>query len=526
MKGEKMYPGKSVKNIWVVLIVLLPLVSAITGCGESSRSADTAIPEFCPTYLASNLAAPLSTANTPPRAYYQRITTTENTPIEIILFTCDPDDPTSSEGLSWDQPLWDGMEGPFNGSLSAYSGTYPEGGLITYAPDPGFVGTDSFFYQVFDGQDLGNVAGIEITVTAALPSATSLYFGGWDDAGTFQLWIYSSGTLSPVAGGASVITASYGEMHDRDVLGNRLFFITDVGDGGGALSSYTQSGGFMTHFNMPFYLSNMAVMGGTAYIGENTSTGYLWAADEGGAMTTLSGTSGRYPQNLAGNGGVLYFGGDDVGYYQLWTRNASGVFQTHSSSMMGLNPDHFTPFDNDIFFVGDTDMGQRTLWRFNGASPISTVGNLDIPWLWNTSALAVLDSVLCINARANTAAGQMWSYHPARGFSALTNNTGSDVSPTHMTEYSGQLFFNGYDDTGQSYLWHTDGTAAAGTVPGTAGLEPRHMAVYDNKLFFAGGTTDIQLRYIDSSLGAPTRVSFITSANGWNGLAPSGLIEY
>jgi hypothetical protein len=505
--------------------VILAVALLTAGCGSQGGSQSTAEPNFCPTKYAGTLPAVLNTANIEPRAYYQMLSTEENTSLVVVLYACDPDDPTTTSGLSWRADLGP-CEGPCNGSLSQDSGIYPDG-IITYTPNAGFTGTDSFFYTVDDGITEGNIAEITIAVTPGSPVSGSLYFGGWDDSGTYQLWSYDSAdALSPVPGGASVIGGAYGDLHDSDVLGNRLFFITDTGDGGGALYSYNLSGGFMTHFQLPFYLSNMAIIGGAAYIGENSSSGYLWAADESGTMNTIPGTSGRYPQDLAGYGGILYFSGDNVGYYQLWTLNGSGVLETHSSSMMGLNPADFTPFDNDIFFVGDTDMGQRTLWRFNGASPIGTVGDLDIPWISGDSALAVLDSLLCINARANTASGQLWSYHPDRGFNALTANTAYDVNPSHMTLYSGLLLFNGRDDTNQSRLMYTDGTII-GTVPGTTGLEPRNMAVFDGRLFFAGGVyPDSQLWYISSPLSAPVRASSVSSANGEGGLNPSGLIVF
>ena len=505
-----------------ILFFVVSILAA--GCGQNGGSGGVVEPNFCPTRYASTLPAILDTANIEPRAYYQTLQTEENIPLNVVLYACDPDDPTTTSGLSWRADLGP-CEGPCNGTLSQDSGIYPDG-VITYTPEAGFTGTDSFFYTVDDGIAEGNIAEIIIEVIPVPSVSGALYLGGWDGSGVYQLWTYNSGVLAPVPGAAAVITGSYGDMHDSDVLGGRLFFITDAGDGGGTLYSYNLAGGFMTHFQMPFYVSNMAVMGGSAYIGENTSTGYMWATDENGSMNTLSGTSGKYPQNLAGFGGVLYFGGDDVGYYQLWTRNMTGVLQTHSSLMMGLNPDHFTLFDNDVFFAGDTDMGQRTLWRFNGASPITTVGNLSIPWLSNDSALAVLDSLLCINAHSGTGLGQLWTYHPSGGFSVLTDNTAYAVDPSHMTLFQGQLFFSGRDDTNQSHLMYTDGNTV-GTVPGTSGLEPRHMTVYDNRLFFAGGLfPDIQLWSIDSTLSAPTRASSISSANGEGGLNPSGLLVF
>ena len=39
-------------------------------------------------------------------------------------------------------------------------------GSFTYTPEPGFVGVDTYTYQVFDGANYSNVATVYITVTS------------------------------------------------------------------------------------------------------------------------------------------------------------------------------------------------------------------------------------------------------------------------------------------------------------------------------------------------------------------------
>ena len=82
----------------------------------------------------------------------------------------------------------------------------------------------------------------------------------------------------------------------------------------------------------------MVTMGGSAYIGVDSGGGYLWALYESGSMATLSGTAGMNANEMGGYGGTLFFSSSYMGYPELWTRNGSGVLESHSSMdmVMGL----------------------------------------------------------------------------------------------------------------------------------------------------------------------------------------------
>ncbi len=535
-----MSTAKPVLMLTLVLTVLGCVV--LSGCGlNGSGGGEKAAPTFCPDKYRADIATPLA-ANSPSRAYYQNLFTTVDTPLDIILFTCDPDHPMTSEGLSWEvavPPLWDGPPPPpYHGDLSAYAGTYPLGGIITYTPFQGYLGTDSFTFHVWDGVAWGNTAEIRITVAPPQPSATSLYFIGMDDVSNMHLWSYNSvGGLSTIPGSASILNARGTQyIVDGEIFRGDLYLMGDLGDGGGALYSYNLSSGMATRSSgFPTYRSNLVTRNNILYMGFsdiNGLIGYLWATDGSSSVYTVAGTAGLNIENIASFGGSLLFDGDDTVPKQLWSRNSAGSLSTLSSISFGapfsqgLYPEDFTAFNNELYFVGNTNQGLRTLYRFNGSSPITTVGNLEILYSQGSS-LAVFDSLLCINARATGNTGQLWTYHPVNGFNQVTNNTMYDVSPDHMTEFAGRLFFRGYSDmASQSNLMYTDGNVV-GTISGTADFYINSMAVYDNKLFFGSGNfSNDQLFYVDASLGAPTQVSFISTANARGGLAPSGLIEY
>ena len=116
-----------------------------------------------------------------------------------------PQDTSTSISLSYTDPDGPGpytftvLGGPFNGSLS---GT---GQTLTYTPNSGYVGTDSFTWQVNDGQASSNIATVTITVTATggggLATNTSPANYLWDtlDVGKVQ-YVDRTYTFSSVPG--------------------------------------------------------------------------------------------------------------------------------------------------------------------------------------------------------------------------------------------------------------------------------------------------------------------------------------
>jgi hypothetical protein len=105
--------------------------------------------------------------NSPPVAVDDNYTTAQDTALEVALpgvFANDSDPEGDDFGISsaFVVPTAE------HGSLTLSSGD----GAFLYTPDPGFVGTDSFQYQLTDGQALGNVATVTIEVTAVEPEPT------------------------------------------------------------------------------------------------------------------------------------------------------------------------------------------------------------------------------------------------------------------------------------------------------------------------------------------------------------------
>ena len=186
MNKSKMF---SVKGSFILVTVLAGML--LSGCGDKSASSGEAVPTFCPTPLAQSLGA-VPLGNSPPRAYYQTVQTLDSQPTTIVLWACDPDgpvDPGVINSLSWSMPLdsnWDGPPPPpWHGDLSNYGGFYPDAGVVTYVPDAGYVGTDSFPYHVFDGSAYGNSAVVTIVIS---PTVADLYVSPQGDNSNGLTW--------------------------------------------------------------------------------------------------------------------------------------------------------------------------------------------------------------------------------------------------------------------------------------------------------------------------------------------------
>jgi len=509
--------------------LLLVLVLWI-GC--SSTVSESAAPTFCPTKYAVTLPTPLAAENIPPQAYYQNVLTVQDQPVDIILYACDPDNPATSEGLTWRADQL-----PGNGLLSIDFGAYPDEGVVTYTPRAGYVGTDSIQYVVDDGEGEGNIATIEITVNPPQATATSLYFGGWDDVGVFNLWSYNGGSgLMTVPNSAAVLASgqtSY-DLFQQTIFDGDLYLMGDRGDGGAIVYAYNSSSGLATRSSGHYYGSNFAILDNILYVGLSGSNddGYLWATDGSSSVYTIPTTAGLGINNMAAFSGSLFFDGNDTISKQLWVRSGAGTVSTLSSISSGitfatgLNPDSFTVFNNELYFAGNMEPSGRALWKSSSAGVLSTVGNFTMSFMYDTSRLAVFGSVLCVNGMAPGDVSQLWTYHATNGFNRVTSNSTYDVDPRFMIPFNGQLVFAGSDDTGQNHLMYTDGTSV-GIVPNTAGMNPSFITLYDGMLYFsAGNYPDIQLWYTTDTLNSPSPQSLISTSNGAGGLYPTGLIVY
>ena len=103
--------------------------------------------------------------NTPPTADDTSATTDEDAAMDVDLSGSDPEDCELTFSI---------VDPPANGALGAITDAACTSGspntdtaTVTYTPDPGFTGDDTFTYRVNDGTDNSNVATATVTVNAA-----------------------------------------------------------------------------------------------------------------------------------------------------------------------------------------------------------------------------------------------------------------------------------------------------------------------------------------------------------------------
>ncbi|MBU2676265.1 MAG: cadherin-like domain-containing protein, partial [Gammaproteobacteria bacterium] len=103
------------------------------------------------TSVAASVSITVTAVNTAPTADEQAVSTAADTPLAITLTGSDPESDPLTFAIA---------SAPSNGSLS---GTAPD---VTYTPNGGYVGADSFTFTVDDGEFTSVAASVSITVTS------------------------------------------------------------------------------------------------------------------------------------------------------------------------------------------------------------------------------------------------------------------------------------------------------------------------------------------------------------------------
>jgi hypothetical protein len=134
---------------------------------------------------------PAAPENTPPVAVDDELFTDVDTPLVL----------TADDLLANDTDADGDTLTIFDATLPT-NGTFTDGGngTVIYTPNPGFTGTDTFTYQLTDGQDVSDIATVTITVGDATPTDNSAPVPGFDSLAT------AAGT--PIT------------IHDDDLLAN------------------------------------------------------------------------------------------------------------------------------------------------------------------------------------------------------------------------------------------------------------------------------------------------------------------
>ncbi|MFP4598376.1 MAG: Ig-like domain-containing protein [Persicimonas sp.] len=104
--------------------------------------------------VSSHVTVTITEGNHPPVAGDQTASTLQSSPVDLTLRATDEDGDTLSFRLD---------SQPTHGALSSFDATR---GTLTYTPETGFTGSDSFTFSVTDGEDRSGVATMTIEVNA------------------------------------------------------------------------------------------------------------------------------------------------------------------------------------------------------------------------------------------------------------------------------------------------------------------------------------------------------------------------
>ena len=130
------------------------------------------------------------------------------------------------------------------------------------------------------------------------------------------------------------------------------------------------------------------------------------------------------------------------------------------------------------------------------------------------SGLTVFNGQLYFNADDGSSGEELWRYDGTNAPQRVTDlNPGiGDADPTNLTVFNGQLYFNADDGNTGKELWRYDGTnplqQVADLNPGSGDADPTNLAVFDNQLYFSAddGSTGTELWRYDGT-NAPQRVT-------------------
>ena len=161
-------PSSNLKILIPVVAVVIGVVIAVVifGSGMMHQHLQPSAPTSSPLNPSPSPAhvTPLTTHavsnNTPPTATDQSVTTKLNTPVEITLAGSDP----ANQNATLTAHI---ISQPLHGKLSDVN---QDTGFITYTPNQGFTGDDSFTFKVNDGKiDSNNTATVYVKVNGVAP---------------------------------------------------------------------------------------------------------------------------------------------------------------------------------------------------------------------------------------------------------------------------------------------------------------------------------------------------------------------
>ena len=255
--------------------------------------------------------------------------------------------------------------------------------------------------------------------------------------------------------------------HDLTNVNGTLFFESDAGTPGAKLwkSDGTEAGTVLVK-EVAIQEGTLAEADGTLFFAADSSGNgtELWRSDgtEAGTMQLKDirpGTAGSGPDHLTNVNGTLYFtarGEDSL--LELWKSDGTeaGTVQVKdlapgSTSSVSTSFAQFVAVGSTLFFHIQINNGSYDLWRSDG-----TAGGTRIVRSFEDRADMLTDvaGTLLFRGR-NGSRYELWRSDGTEAGTALVG----EVSPDHLTDVQGTLFFEASVPGEGSGLWRSDGTS-------------------------------------------------------------------
>ena len=448
-------------------------------------------------YIKSNIP------NVPPVAYDMSVNLDEGRVQNIILDANDSD--------MTDTLIYRISENPSYGSITIVNN------IVTYTPNTGFTGTDSFTFVANDGTDDSNVGYVFVRVGNT--QLTSQLFA-WCKTNDVELW-RTDGTI----GGTGIVK--------------------DIHTSG---SAKPQS--FVKIKNTYFFVADDGIHGAELWKSQGTEGSTVLVKD-----IKPMGKASSSPHNLIDINGTLFFAAKDgKSGIELWKSDGTtiGTKRVKNINPLGNSkPDNLTNVNGVIYFVADDGQNGRELWKSDGTkNGTKQVDDINNGGSSNPKYLTNINGVLYFSADDGGTLGigrELWfhntnisdeaSNYTNRGFYNLHEGLGSS-NPKNLFNYNGVLVFSADDGIHGHELWKKDGLEIA-MVENYAGdntvfgdyrylsSSPHSFTIIKNTLYFSARQfiNGRNLRKIDNSDASIELVTYEDKNNTFRIPNPENLIS-
>jgi len=182
----------------------------------------------------------------------------------------------------------------------------------------------------------------------------------------------------------------------------------------------------------------------------------------------------------------------------------TGLFRDINLGANGSDPNHFTVFNNKLYFTADNGTNGREIWVTDGfilgtglLQDLNPGSNGS-----NPQNLTVVGNRLYFSADNGTNGNELYYMTTSENivlYKDINSGAGSS-SPTKFINRGNTLFFSADNGINGRELWSADGTVFGVNMvkdinPGAGNSDPAYFELYNNKLYFSAnnGTNGIEL---------------------------------